>query len=301
MSYLFDPDNWEWVWTGNNFRFLLEGFLINLEIALIGIVFSLIFGAAAGADADLEASGWISFPAGIWVDVWRNLPLILIILYLALAVPTSWRQAYGDAIPELLPGGAPGRARPRCPARAHPLQLRRPLRDHALGDPVARPRPARGGGLARAHLHPADAVRDPAPGPAPDGPGDRLAADHAEQGHDAGQHHRDRGGLGHAGSITSSVGVLRRRPGAAPAGLPDGRAPLLRRQLRPSRGSRAGSRSASASAPARSSVASRGSRTRWPRSPTWLEGRPRSDESAEALSRSRRAPSRTSVSSRLFR
>ena len=30
--------------TGNNFRFLLEGFLINLEIAAIGIVFSLIFG-----------------------------------------------------------------------------------------------------------------------------------------------------------------------------------------------------------------------------------------------------------------
>ena len=44
MTYLFDPANWEWVVTGNNFRFLLEGFLVNLEIALIGIVFSLIFG-----------------------------------------------------------------------------------------------------------------------------------------------------------------------------------------------------------------------------------------------------------------
>ena len=27
MSYLFDPANWEWLWTGNNLRFLLEGFL----------------------------------------------------------------------------------------------------------------------------------------------------------------------------------------------------------------------------------------------------------------------------------
>ena len=35
----------------------------------------------------------ISVPAGIWVDLWRNLPLVLIILYLALAVPTSWREA----------------------------------------------------------------------------------------------------------------------------------------------------------------------------------------------------------------
>jgi ABC-type amino acid transport system permease subunit len=45
----------------------------------------------------------ISFPAGIWVDVWRNLPLILIILYLALAVPSSWRQSYADAIPDFFP------------------------------------------------------------------------------------------------------------------------------------------------------------------------------------------------------
>ena len=44
MSYLFDPDNWEWLWTGNNARFILEGFLINLEIALVSMVFALIFG-----------------------------------------------------------------------------------------------------------------------------------------------------------------------------------------------------------------------------------------------------------------
>jgi ABC-type amino acid transport system permease subunit len=46
---------------------------------------------------------WISVPAGIWVDVWRNLPLIFIILYLALAVPRSWREAYGDLIPGWFP------------------------------------------------------------------------------------------------------------------------------------------------------------------------------------------------------
>jgi His/Glu/Gln/Arg/opine family amino acid ABC transporter permease subunit len=102
VSYLFDPDNWEWVWTGNNFRFLVEGFLINLEIALIGIVLSLIFGLLL---ALMRVSGrrLISFPAGIWVDVWRNLPLVLIILYLALAVPTEWRQTYADAIPDFFP------------------------------------------------------------------------------------------------------------------------------------------------------------------------------------------------------
>ena len=44
MSYLFDPDNWEWLWTGNNARFILEGFLINLEIALVSMVFAMLLG-----------------------------------------------------------------------------------------------------------------------------------------------------------------------------------------------------------------------------------------------------------------
>jgi aspartate/glutamate/glutamine transport system permease protein len=102
MIYLFDPDNWEWVWTGNNLRFLLEGFAINLEIAAVAIVFSLAFGLLL---ALMRISRWrlISIPAGIWVDVWRNLPLVLIILYLGLAVPSSWRNTYEDAIPEFFP------------------------------------------------------------------------------------------------------------------------------------------------------------------------------------------------------
>ena len=56
MSYLFDPDNWEWLTTGNNVRFILEGFLINLEIALVSMVFALILGLAAGAAAALARS-----------------------------------------------------------------------------------------------------------------------------------------------------------------------------------------------------------------------------------------------------
>lgn len=102
MTYLVDPANWEWVTSGNNFRFLLEGFFVNLEIAAIGIVFSLIFGLLL-ALMRISKLRLISVPAGIWVDVWRNLPLIFIILYLALALPTSWRQAYIDVIPGFFP------------------------------------------------------------------------------------------------------------------------------------------------------------------------------------------------------
>ena len=102
MDYIFNSENWEWLWTGNNFKFLLEGLLVNLQIALIAMVFSLIFGLLL-ALMRISNSRWISVPAGLWVDVWRNLPLIFIILYLALAIPSSWRDAYADFIPDFLP------------------------------------------------------------------------------------------------------------------------------------------------------------------------------------------------------
>jgi His/Glu/Gln/Arg/opine family amino acid ABC transporter permease subunit len=102
VSYLFDPDNWEWVITENNLRFILEGFAINLEIAVIAMVLSLICGLAL-ALLRLVRFTPVSFVAGVWVDVWRNLPLIFIILYLALSIPGSWRDAYEDLIPSFFP------------------------------------------------------------------------------------------------------------------------------------------------------------------------------------------------------
>jgi aspartate/glutamate/glutamine transport system permease protein len=102
MGYLFDPGNWEWLTTGNNVRFILEGFAVNLEIAVIAIVFSLIVGLAL-ALLRLSKVKPISVVAGIWIDVFRNLPLIFLILYLALAMPQSWRTAYEDVAPGFLP------------------------------------------------------------------------------------------------------------------------------------------------------------------------------------------------------
>ena len=102
MGYLVDPDHWEWLTTGNNFRFILEGFAVNLEIALIAIVFSLIVGLAL-ALLRLSKVRPVSIAAGIWIDVFRNLPLIFLILYLALAMPPSWRRAWEDIAPGFLP------------------------------------------------------------------------------------------------------------------------------------------------------------------------------------------------------
>jgi len=102
VTYVFDPANWEWLITGNNLRFILEGFLINLEIAVISMILSLIFGLLL-ALGRLSRLGPLSLVAGIWVDVWRNLPLIFIILYLALSIPTSWRNQYEELIPGFFP------------------------------------------------------------------------------------------------------------------------------------------------------------------------------------------------------
>jgi len=102
MTYLFDPGNWEWLFTGNNARYILEGFLINLEIALIAMVFALIVGLLL-ALARLARNPVLSFVAGTWVDVFRNLPLIFLILYLALALPISWRDAWEENVPSWAP------------------------------------------------------------------------------------------------------------------------------------------------------------------------------------------------------
>jgi His/Glu/Gln/Arg/opine family amino acid ABC transporter permease subunit len=104
MRYVFDPDNWEWLFYGNNARFIVEGLLVNLEIALISMVLSLIVGLAL---ALARLSRWkpLSLVAGAWVDVWRNLPLIFIILDLALTIPSSWRDAWEDVIPSWFPEG----------------------------------------------------------------------------------------------------------------------------------------------------------------------------------------------------
>jgi His/Glu/Gln/Arg/opine family amino acid ABC transporter permease subunit len=102
VDYLLRPANWEWLFTGNNARFIFEGFLVNLQIAVIAMVFSLIVGLAL-ALLRLSRLRAVSFAAGAWIDVFRNLPLIFLILYLVLAMPQSWRRLWEDAAPDFLP------------------------------------------------------------------------------------------------------------------------------------------------------------------------------------------------------
>ena len=101
MGYLLDPDHWEWLTTANNARFVFEGFLVNVQIALIAMVLSLVVGLLL-ALSRLARNRIASNAVGIWIDIWRNVPLLLLILYVYLAMPQSWKEAYESLAPGFL-------------------------------------------------------------------------------------------------------------------------------------------------------------------------------------------------------
>jgi len=92
----------EWLGSGNNLRFILEGFLINLEIAVVAIVLSLLVGLAL-ALLRLSRTPGVPLVTGLWVDLFRNLPLLLLILFLFLWIPQSWRENWEDVMPGWMP------------------------------------------------------------------------------------------------------------------------------------------------------------------------------------------------------
>lgn len=102
MGYLFDPENWRWVTAGRNLRFMFDGFLVNLEIAAIAMLLSLVIGLSL-ALMRVSKRAYVKGPTGVWIDIWRNLPLILIMFYLFLALPPEWRRAFEDSVPQFLP------------------------------------------------------------------------------------------------------------------------------------------------------------------------------------------------------
>lgn len=91
-----------WFGDNNNGRYIFEGFLTNLEIALISIIIAFAFGLVL-ALLRLVKNPLVSFAAGVWVDVFRNLPLILLILFMALLLPPTWRDAWTDNVPGWAP------------------------------------------------------------------------------------------------------------------------------------------------------------------------------------------------------
>ena len=102
FDFLFAPERWEWLFSGRSFRFLLEGLAVNIEMAVIAMILSLIFGLLL-ALGRISKNGWVRRPVSAWIDVWRNLPLLFIMLYLSLGLPNGLYDAWEQTAPGWLP------------------------------------------------------------------------------------------------------------------------------------------------------------------------------------------------------
>lgn len=100
--YLFDPENWQWLGAGGNLTFLLEAFLVNMEIAVVAMILSLVF-ALCLALLRVSKNRIISVIAAAWIDVWRNLPLIFVLLFFSLWIPESVTSGWVEIAPGFLP------------------------------------------------------------------------------------------------------------------------------------------------------------------------------------------------------
>lgn len=108
FEFIFAPERWSWLFSGRFFIFLLEGFAVNLEIAVIAMTLSLALGLLL-ALGRIAKNPVLSRIAGLWIDIWRNLPLIFILLYLSLGLPESvssgWERSAPAFLPEALKSG----------------------------------------------------------------------------------------------------------------------------------------------------------------------------------------------------
>ncbi|HCM89852.1 MULTISPECIES: amino acid ABC transporter permease [Vagococcus] len=72
--------------TWTNLRFILDGFLVTLEVAIVAIILSFIIGSLLGIVRYLKIPV-VSVFFGVIVDIIRNLPLLLIIFFTYFALP----------------------------------------------------------------------------------------------------------------------------------------------------------------------------------------------------------------------
>ena len=84
-----------------HFPFLLEGALVTLELSLVSMTFGLVLGLVA-AIGRLSHSPWLRCPLNVFVEIWRDTPLIvqLLVIYFTLpeigiVLPGFWAGVLG--------------------------------------------------------------------------------------------------------------------------------------------------------------------------------------------------------------
>ena len=81
-----DPERWRVLTEGAVQRLLLRGLAATLRAALIAMALAMLVGAVL-AIGRLSRRSWIARLAGAWVELFRGLPLLLLILFLFLGLP----------------------------------------------------------------------------------------------------------------------------------------------------------------------------------------------------------------------
>jgi glutamate transport system permease protein len=82
----FDANHWDWMKKGGTWRFFAEGLLLTVRAALTGMVFAMTVGAllALARLSRIRAVRWL---ATTYIEVFRALPVLLLILFGYLALP----------------------------------------------------------------------------------------------------------------------------------------------------------------------------------------------------------------------
>jgi glutamate transport system permease protein len=82
----FEADRWRVLTQDDLQRLLGRGLVATLRAAAVAMVLAIVVGALL-AVARLSRRRWLAVPAGAWVELFRGLPLLLLILFLFLGLP----------------------------------------------------------------------------------------------------------------------------------------------------------------------------------------------------------------------
>jgi len=85
----------DWKVIYDNFPFLMQGLLTTFELAVIGITGGMLLGIIVGM-ARLSSNKLIYYPATLFVNFFRSLPLLLVIFWFYFLVPLLAGRPMGD-------------------------------------------------------------------------------------------------------------------------------------------------------------------------------------------------------------
>ncbi|MBI4527835.1 MAG: amino acid ABC transporter permease [Deltaproteobacteria bacterium] len=92
MSYQFD---WSVLWTGPASVWLLQGILTTIEISFLAWLLAVMLGISSGALRTLSHPA-LRMPAGLYVEFFRNVPLLVWMFFWYFAIPPLLHASFRD-------------------------------------------------------------------------------------------------------------------------------------------------------------------------------------------------------------